>query len=721
MKKKASATATIMAFLGLLMSGCGTPAPESTSAPPSPTAMPTLLPATPTPTAERIEPDFASASLGLSMWYPEGWTYEEDEQKVTFATSQQVISREEYDTGALMVIRPSWIWGWSLERWFEDALAAWAYDSYLGYEIGDPGPQTIGGKEGLMVPFEASAFEEVEARGFAAAAESDGWGYFIVGSALDDSPQHEAHLKAMLDSVQFTSRTSPVPTPLETNVPTYTRPDAGLSMWYPEEWVYEEYEGTAVFATSQERMSGDEPGTGATMVVWWGAYWVGEPYQLQGQPAHFLVWSTSLFILDSGEVHVENLVDQQPRIIGGKDGVMGVVLIFEGTAGETALPVRFFVAGAEHEGYGYTFYGLAPLEEWRDQWPHFEAILDNVEFTTPPTPTPTPIPTATPTVPSGPIATPQALAGTPIPRTEVAISPGNADLVAALSRWDRRRGFSVAFSPDGQILASGYADGTLVLWRVGDGKLVNSLEGHEDAVLSVSFSPDGQTLASGSRDGAVRLWRVADGTPVHTLEGHAGSVLRVAYSPGGQVLASASQDHTVRLWQASDGMLLRSLERHSNVVSSVAFSPDGQTLASGSTDQTVCLWHVSDGALLRTLEGHTSFVSSVAFSPDGRVLASGSWDKSVRLWQVSDGALLATLEGHTDLVNSLAFSPDGRVLASASDDHTVRLWQVSDGTPLRSLAGHADSVASVAFQPTGHTLASQAYDGTILLWGIPAQ
>jgi WD40 repeat protein len=171
---------------------------------------------------------------------------------------------------------------------------------------------------------------------------------------------------------------------------------------------------------------------------------------------------------------------------------------------------------------------------------------------------------------------------------------------------------------------------------------VHILEGHMEAVNSVAFSPDGKTLASGagsgllwSNDNTVRLWRVSDGKLLNTLEGHTNWVRSVAFSPDGKTLASGSDDNTVRLWRVSDGKLRRTLEGlegHTNNVMSVAFSPDGKTLASGSVDNTVRLWRVSDRKLRRTLEGHTDWVNSVAFSPDGTRLASGSDDNTVRLW-----------------------------------------------------------------------------------------
>jgi WD40 repeat protein/class 3 adenylate cyclase len=246
-------------------------------------------------------------------------------------------------------------------------------------------------------------------------------------------------------------------------------------------------------------------------------------------------------------------------------------------------------------------------------------------------------------------------------------------------------------------------------------KLLRTLQGHRDAVLSVAFDPQGGTLGSGSCDKTVKLWEARSGKLLRTLEGHADDVWSLAFDPQGRTLASGSEDNTVKLWEARSGKLLRTLEGHQNVVLSVAFDPQGGTLASGSQGNTVKLWEARSGKLLYTVEWHHGMVWSVAFDPQGGTLASGSSDCTVKLWETR-GKLLHTLEGHQNAVNSVAFDPQGATLASGSDDTTVKLWETRTGKLLRTLEGHTARVNVACFSSDGRLLASKSADQTIRLW-----
>ena len=275
---------------------------------------------------------------------------------------------------------------------------------------------------------------------------------------------------------------------------------------------------------------------------------------------------------------------------------------------------------------------------------------------------------------------------------------------------------SVAFSPDGTLLATGDANGEVRLWRVMDGEQLLTFGEHTGWVRSVSFSPDGQRLASGSDDKTLKLWDVGTGKCLRTIEGHVSGIQSIAFSPDGSTLASGSSDQTIKLWRVETGECTETLLAHTDWVRSVSFSADGRFLASGSSDRTVRLWEVSTGQCVSIFYGHTRSIRAVSFSPDGCFLASGSSDHTVRLWDITQGTELNSLLGHKERVWSVAFSPDSQMLISGSDDQTVRLWDVKTGKCRETLRGHSSRVWSVAFSADGQTLASGSDDQTVRLW-----
>ena len=298
-----------------------------------------------------------------------------------------------------------------------------------------------------------------------------------------------------------------------------------------------------------------------------------------------------------------------------------------------------------------------------------------------------------------------------LPETQLLISSkGHASLV-----------FSVVFSPDSRMLASGSADGTVKLWDCSTGQCLKVLQGHTSNVWSVAFSPDGQSIASGSGDGTVCCWDLNTGQCLKTLQGHLGQVWSVAFSPIspyqgglGGILASSSADNTMKLWDVSTGQCLKTFQSDSAQVKSVAFSPDGKTIASGGDDSLVRYWDISTGKCLRICQAHTQPLLSVAFSPDGRTLASCGEDWTVRLWDVVSGQCLKTLQAHSGRVSSVAFSSDGKTVASCGEDHTVKLWDASTGQCLKTVHGQSSPVYSVAFSPQSETFASG--DRALRLW-----
>jgi WD40 repeat protein/class 3 adenylate cyclase len=275
----------------------------------------------------------------------------------------------------------------------------------------------------------------------------------------------------------------------------------------------------------------------------------------------------------------------------------------------------------------------------------------------------------------------------------------------------------VAFSPDGQTLASGSLDHTIRLWDVQTGQCLKTLRGHTSDVQSIAFSPDGTRLASGSNDHTIRLWDVQTQRCVQTLTGQDDRILSVIFSSDGQELISTSDDHTVRFWHLATGTC-RHIATHVNWLLSTALSPDGTMLVTGSDRQTVKFWHVQSGECLGTLPDYTATVWAVAFSPDGQLLATGGDDKTIRLWDVRTRQCLKTWQEHTNQVWQVSFSPDGQTLVSGGEDQAVKLWDVASGQCLTTIKSHRNWVAAIAFSPDSRTLASGSKDQQIRLWDV---
>jgi WD40 repeat protein len=284
---------------------------------------------------------------------------------------------------------------------------------------------------------------------------------------------------------------------------------------------------------------------------------------------------------------------------------------------------------------------------------------------------------------------------------------------------------SLAFSPDGNCLASGDFNGDIRLWDARTHQLQSILKGHTNWVQTVTYSPHRHLLASGGFDCTVKLWDLNTSRCLKTFTEHTQGVCSVAFSPDGNILASGSDDATVKLWDVNSGECLTSLQYEDGIathdVKSMAFSPDGQTIASSGSLGTIQLWQIHNGrkgSYWKPLAGHQGWVWSVAFSPDGKMLASGSDDTTVKLWDLATGECTSTLRGHNNELRSVAFNRDGRILVSGSKDRTIRLWDIHTEECVKTLIGHQNWLWAMAVDPTHQILASGGEDRTIRLWSL---
>jgi WD40 repeat protein len=274
----------------------------------------------------------------------------------------------------------------------------------------------------------------------------------------------------------------------------------------------------------------------------------------------------------------------------------------------------------------------------------------------------------------------------------------------------------LAFSPDQRLLVTGRANGRLEFWELSTGKIVWSVQAHDEWLFSLAYHPRQHILATAGGDNVVRLWDLAARKKVAELVGHDDDVHSVVFTPDGTRLVTASDDHTLRIWDAERLTTLHVLTGHTDTIPALAISPDGRRIASASRDDTIRLWDIATGQLLAILEGHEGDVMSVAFSPDGSRLASGSYDKTIRIWDMRSCHCIRVITGPEDLVFAVRFSPDGRQLAAGSGDG-VRLWNLDRPQPVHTWSD-ARLVSALAFDKHGSHLAATSAEGAVHVWNV---
>ena len=318
---------------------------------------------------------------------------------------------------------------------------------------------------------------------------------------------------------------------------------------------------------------------------------------------------------------------------------------------------------------------------------------------------------------------------------------GKPDVPPVLFSAQESQANSIAFSPDGNRLASAGDDGDLRIWdlRQPAGRPLR-FHAHEGGARSIAFSGDGHWLATAGRDYSVRVWDLRQtGLPLRLPRAHEMSVESLAFSPNNAYLASGSTDHTVRLLKLQDLTLLPVSLQHEDTARPVVFSPDGAQLASVNPGS-LRVWDVghleSPAIVLRDRNG----IQSVAFSQNGTALASLSITNplvlnslnqrgsstvmaqppAMKRWEIRGNDVPQTILQDKQLrADTVAFTEDWSRFASAHEDNSIHVWNLRRPTePSTRFEGSKNIVTAVALSRGGALLAAASLDLSIRVWDL---
>ena len=305
-----------------------------------------------------------------------------------------------------------------------------------------------------------------------------------------------------------------------------------------------------------------------------------------------------------------------------------------------------------------------------------------------------------------------------VPRQINTTTPTPSDKAILTYRGHTNEVNTVAWSQQGEYVASGSGDNTVQVWNAVTGDNLYTYRGHTSFVHSVTWAPSGKRIASGSLDKTVQVWDTLTGNHTFVYNGHIDYVDAVAWSPDGTRIASGAD--SVQVWNATSGTRISTFSNQRSHVFSLAWSPDGTRIVCAvAYDGQLYVLDASNGRLLLTIKG---VGMGVAWSPDGQLIASVV-NKTVQLWNASTGDLVDTYSGHTGNVDTAVWSPNGKFIASGGAAYgdgggMVRVWSPSTHTTIFTYQAHDSYVQSITWSPDSTRIAAACRDHVVRIWKV---
>lgn len=280
----------------------------------------------------------------------------------------------------------------------------------------------------------------------------------------------------------------------------------------------------------------------------------------------------------------------------------------------------------------------------------------------------------------------------------------------------------VAFSPDGQYLATASVKVKVWNWTAKGNQPVHNWPGHKAGTNDLAFSPDGNLLASGGRDGLIRVRSLKTGKEAFTLNAHQLSVTSVCFSPDGERLASAGQEGDMHVWSVKDRRRLFTLHGHSGAVTDLIYTPNGDRLVSAGADFLVRVWDAAASQEVVTLpvRAAPNEVCALAYGPGGRFFAWGDITGHAGIWDTQLAKEILRLDDpkltSRNPITAFAFSPNGRQVAWCQKSGATRLWDLDRIQELPLAGAKIGNILGLAFSgDNGQLLAASLLQGKLRL------
>jgi eukaryotic-like serine/threonine-protein kinase len=287
----------------------------------------------------------------------------------------------------------------------------------------------------------------------------------------------------------------------------------------------------------------------------------------------------------------------------------------------------------------------------------------------------------------------------------------------------------LCWSPDGALIASISEDKTAHIWNAGTGAIVQTYRDARKRAMALVWSPNGSMLAFGyagdkRNPETLQVISALSGEQVFAYVSNAGfwntqadkTISALAWSPDGTRLACGGGEYKIDIFDARLWRQHITYKGHNSAIYALAWSPDGRQIISTGADDAMHLWDAINGKNVATYFKHSGIVSGVAWSPNGQRIVSVSYDKTAQVWNAVTGTSLATYRNHIERIQSVAWSPDGTRIATGGRDGTVHVWDANKGTTILIYKGHKDSVSVVRWSPDGKRLATASADKMARVW-----